>query len=997
MNSQTRALIGVALGQIPKVGGLLSGLFDIAEPDTFNSELLTKLEDIEDTLEALQNQITQLGLDLTMDQLYAEQNQAEAHINSWYYNHVKPWLQGNNTGNKLDGKYLSTATGTTGEIILNKGTQMLDNINSAILGQLDNEKNKWLQLVIKRYLAVDDTTRMNNQIDSYLEMSYKYWLHLIHLQLKGIACLRAINSDQLGQYIGVVRDNIIQQGLECQKIVNQNLSKDDFTWVGTGGNGWPPSGHNFKITDEDNRYVNTDENKVNSGSVSTGIQFGWPASGRNQWGAQIASGTLEKDGSIASSNQSWDQVPFGSNVNLVPSRALTHTRGFLQYSTDTCCLSPGQVITGIQLDVTQREGWPQSAWFYNTFAATITYSDIQPDLTLGPGKTRVLDPSTVDTANDQYVAVDQLTSLSTPYTSTPITGFGFTTMGNQLAVRLQTSIHQNAFAPVPINSSYWAALYSPVAPGFLKNDNGISEFVSGASEGEPGFLLLGLSNPPRYGDEVTIMQTSAPLALLGATGGQVEFAAPGTATHSRWILVNPANVKGDYGTQPVPEIYNWSAILFKLADSDQDLYLKVDAQKGAVTLDTPTESQVAQVNHNVTRIDDSSYYWNAHPNPGQTNDAQPRCLAWAGQFDTHQDQTQLLYYWPENHSWWIGGFDETRQDFDWKPVGNTEGFGNLDDGRPFWTGDFSDTGEAEVLFYFPGDGNFWLGGLSKGALEWSNPGNTGTLGDLSDGIRFWTGCFSGGAQTELLVYVNKTKQLWLGTISSGQFSWANVGNTIGFGNINDGRPIWTGDFTGNGSTDFLFYFPGDTNWWLGRISDNAIHWNQAGSVDPTNGAGGTFKSFRGAFSAEGRDQILVYNPDSENWHLAAFDQQGTLTYHLAGNKDLGHLSATNYKVLIEDLTGSGTSELYIYSPEKDGWCGGTVSGDDVSFTSISGQTVGAADKTQYWTGNFTPDATAPQMVVFNEGNWYLASRSGAALNFTQFQTLTPGLVFPRNY
>ena len=52
------------------------------------------------------------------------------------------------------------------------------------------------------------------------------------------------------------------------------------------------------------------------------------------------------------------------------------------------------------------------------------------------------------------------------------------------------------------------------------------------------------------------------------------------------------------------------------------------------------------------------------------------------------------------------------------------------------------------------------------------------------------------------------------TVSS---SWSHVGNTAGFGHaINDGRPFWIGDFTGNGSTDVLFYFPGDDNWWLGR-------------------------------------------------------------------------------------------------------------------------------------------------------------------------------------
>jgi len=36
------------------------------------------------------------------------------------------------------------------------------------------------------------------------------------------------------------------------------------------------------------------------------------------------------------------------------------------------------------------------------------------------------------------------------------------------------------------------------------------------------------------------------------------------------------------------------------------------------------------------------------------------------------------------------------------------GFGNLADRRPFWTGDFNGDGKSEILFYYPGDRNWWL-------------------------------------------------------------------------------------------------------------------------------------------------------------------------------------------------------------------------------------------------------------------------------------------------
>jgi hypothetical protein len=53
-------------------------------------------------------------------------------------------------------------------------------------------------------------------------------------------------------------------------------------------------------------------------------------------------------------------------------------------------------------------------------------------------------------------------------------------------------------------------------------------------------------------------------------------------------------------------------------------------------------------------------------------------------------------------------------------VGTTEGFGHgINDGRPFWIGRFSRTDKAQVLFYFPGDGNCWLATHDGNQLAWN--------------------------------------------------------------------------------------------------------------------------------------------------------------------------------------------------------------------------------------------------------------------------------------
>ena len=48
------------------------------------------------------------------------------------------------------------------------------------------------------------------------------------------------------------------------------------------------------------------------------------------------------------------------------------------------------------------------------------------------------------------------------------------------------------------------------------------------------------------------------------------------------------------------------------------------------------------------------------------------------------------------------------------------GFANLLDGEhPIWIADFTGSGHAQVLFYYAGDGNWWLADMVGGQLQWS--------------------------------------------------------------------------------------------------------------------------------------------------------------------------------------------------------------------------------------------------------------------------------------
>ncbi|MHA7291350.1 FG-GAP repeat domain-containing protein [Arthrobacter sp. MDT3-24] len=125
----------------------------------------------------------------------------------------------------------------------------------------------------------------------------------------------------------------------------------------------------------------------------------------------------------------------------------------------------------------------------------------------------------------------------------------------------------------------------------------------------------------------------------------------------------------------------------------------------------------------------------------------------------------------------------------------------------FWTGDFTGEGRTDVLFYYPGDGNWFLGRSDGNQLTWNFAGNTNGFGNLLEGHMFWTGDFTGEGRTDVLFYYPGDGNWFLGRSDGNQLTWNFAGNTNGFGNLLEGHMFWTGDFTGEGRTDVLFYYP----------------------------------------------------------------------------------------------------------------------------------------------------------------------------------------------
>ena len=193
-------------------------------------------------------------------------------------------------------------------------------------------------------------------------------------------------------------------------------------------------------------------------------------------------------------------------------------------------------------------------------------------------------------------------------------------------------------------------------------------------------------------------------------------------------------------------------------------------------------------------------------------------LGWVGAFADAQ-HSSALFYDVTSDDWWLlrgqptGGIPTITA----TNVGNTVGFGHaINDGRPFWTGDFDGDGLDEVLFYYPSDGHWFLGNIASNQLTWTLVATT-PFSAIGGGYRAWSGKFTQAHQSEVL-FALASGYWMLFTMSGSQLVSHGVGNTYNtLGPMNDGRPFWVGNFAGDGIDEILFYQPADDNWWMGRF------------------------------------------------------------------------------------------------------------------------------------------------------------------------------------
>lgn len=116
-------------------------------------------------------------------------------------------------------------------------------------------------------------------------------------------------------------------------------------------------------------------------------------------------------------------------------------------------------------------------------------------------------------------------------------------------------------------------------------------------------------------------------------------------------------------------------------------------------------------------------------------------------------------------------------------AGNTHSFGQVWEGRPFWIGNFSRADRAQVLYHDPAEGNWWLGTDDGNRLVWSFAGNTSGFGDVADGRPFRIGDFTGNGRANVLFFHPDDGHWWLGVYDGNQLVWRLADDADNLGEV----------------------------------------------------------------------------------------------------------------------------------------------------------------------------------------------------------------------
>ena len=363
-----------------------------------------------------------------------------------------------------------------------------------------------------------------------------------------------------------------------------------------------------------------------------------------------------------------------------------------------------------------------------------------------------------------------------------------------------------------------------------------------------------------------------------------------------------------------------------------------------------------------------------------TNRARHQVLV--GDFDG-DGRSEPLFYYASDGNWWMAHSDGTT--LTWHNAGNTSGFGDLLDGtREIFSGDFNGDGKTDALFYYNGDGHFWMGISDGTTLAWHLAGDASGFGNLLDGAhRIFTGDFNGDGKTDLLFYYKGDGHFWLGLSDGANINWHLASDAHGFGNLLDGgHPLYVADFDGDGKRDVMFYYQGDGSWWMGLCDGQQINWHNAGN---TSGFGNLIDRSRnllvGDFDGDRKTDVLFHYQGDGNWWIGHSDGD-QLTWRNAGTTP--GMVDWSHRLYAADFDGDGKTDVLAYDAALDRWSVGLSDGSTLMWhTASDGAALGnLLDPSRLVLfGDFDHDGRAEPLVYDSGGLWTMGHSDGTLLLF----------------
>ena len=332
-----------------------------------------------------------------------------------------------------------------------------------------------------------------------------------------------------------------------------------------------------------------------------------------------------------------------------------------------------------------------------------------------------------------------------------------------------------------------------------------------------------------------------------------------------------------------------------------------------------------------------------------------------------------------------------------------------------YTGDFDGDGQSDLMYWNNAEGGWQvLKGTSNGFATRENFGKGGGIGYFADYTGFssqsfhFTGDFDGDGRTDFM-YWNNAEGGWQVLKSTGT-SFATkenfgkgggVGYFTGYQYFSSQSFHFTGDFDGDGRTDFMYWNNAEGGWQVLKSTGTSFvtkeNFGKGGGVGFFLGyASASNQSFHytGDFDGDGRTDFMYWNNAEGGWQVLKSTGTSFATKENFGKgggvgyfADYAGFSSQSFH-FTGDFNGDGLTDFMYWNNAEGGWQ--VLKSTGIAFASKEnfgkGGGVGyftgyqyASNQSFHYIGDFNADGLVDFMYWNNaEGGWQILKNDGVS-------------------